>query len=93
MVATMVKEDVVRKIQDASRDVVRATTRRDQLVRRARDSGATWTQLGYALGISAQGAQKRYGDTQERTEAYLARQAERKSAREQARGSDTAQGL
>jgi hypothetical protein len=65
----------------AHRDHARSTTRRDRLVHEARSMGATWAQIGSTLGISAQGAQKRYGTGQERQEAHDARQAARKAAR------------
>ena len=35
--------------------------RQGQLVRELRDLGGTWTEVGRALGISPQAAQKRYG--------------------------------
>lgn len=63
------------KIRSALADVQRAADRRDRLVRRARDNGATWTEIGYALGITAQGAQKRYGTGPERDAATRERQA------------------
>lgn len=66
----MVAEDMVNKIQAATKEAQKATQRRDALVRKARERGATWTQIGYALGVSAQAAQKKYGNTQERVEAY-----------------------
>ena len=80
----MVTEDMVKKIQMATKEAQKAVQRRDALVRKARAQGATWTQIGYALGVTAQGAQKRYGDTTERVEAYkdgLKRRAQKRAAR------------
>lgn len=85
----MVSEDFVQKIQAATKEAQKATQRRDVLVRKARDKGATWTQIGYALGVSAQAAQKKYGNTQERVEAYeanLARRAQKRVARKASEG-------
>lgn len=83
----MVKEDAVSRIQRLHKEAVAATARRDKAVRAAREAGATWTQLGYALGVSAQAAQKKYGSTQERVQAYEANQARRAAKRAQkARG-------
>jgi len=62
-------------IRSAIADVQRAVERRDRLVRRARDNGATWTEIGFALGITAQGAQKRYGTGPERDIAHRESQA------------------
>ena len=93
MVATkvdaMVTEDMVKKIQAATKEAQKAVQRRDALVRKARDKGATWTQIGYALGVTAQAAQKKYGNTQERTQAYLdnlARRAEKRASRKASEG-------
>lgn len=48
----------------------RATRDLDKRVIKAREKGATWTEIGYALGITAQGAQKRYGTGSERAQAH-----------------------
>jgi acetyl-CoA acetyltransferase len=80
----MVDDAMVQKIQAAQKDMLRAQQRRDKLVRKAKENGATWTQIGYALGITAQGAQKRYGNTQERVDAYqenLRKRAAKRAAR------------
>lgn len=93
-VATYV-EDMIMSDVDLSRlraavgEVNRAQTRRDRLVQTLRDRGATWTELGYALGVSAQAAQKKYGTGSERHEAHkeaaaaraLKRREKAKSAR------------
>lgn len=72
---------VLDSLATAHRDLSRSVTRRDRLVAEARSLGATWSQIGSTLGISAQGAQKRYGTGQERQEAHDARQAARRAAR------------
>ena len=85
----MVSDDFVQKIQAATKEAQKATQRRDLLVRKARDKGATWTQIGYALGVSAQAAQKKYGSTQERVEAYqegLKKRAAKRVARKVSEG-------
>lgn len=69
------------KIHTLQAEATRARVRLDQTVMRLRDSGATWTELGYALGITAQGAQKRYGTGSERAEAHAARAAARAEKR------------
>lgn len=66
----MVTESRLSKIKAARNELERDRQRLDRLCRAARDAGATWTQLGYALGISAQAAQQRYGDSGERSAAY-----------------------
>lgn len=63
-------EGTLAKIRAATAEMTRAQARRDRLVRAAREKGATWTEIGFALGMTAQGAQKRYGQSQERVEAY-----------------------
>ena len=83
----MVDDSTVQRIVAAKKEAVRAQARVDRLVRSARDRGATWTQIGYALGITAQGAQKRYGNTQERVEAYQENLARRARKRAQKRAS------
>lgn len=72
---------VLDALATAHRDALRSVTRRDRLVGEARSLGATWSQVGSILGISAQGAQKRYGTGSERQEAYESRQAARKARR------------
>lgn len=79
---------VLDSLAAAHRDHCRTTTIRDRLVHEARSLGGTWAQLGAILGISAQGAQKRYGTGQERQEAHESRQAARKATRA-ARKADT----
>lgn len=71
------------KIRAAIADINRAVQRRDRIVRAARDRGATWTELGFALGITAQGAQKRYGTGPERSAAHAEKSAERAIKRRQ----------
>lgn len=58
------------KIRSAIAERDRSTKRLDRQVLQAREKGATWTEIGYALGITAQGAQKRYGTGSERSEAH-----------------------
>jgi hypothetical protein len=65
------------KIKHARGDVMRAENRLRGEVKRARAAGATWKQVGEALGITQQGAQKRYGDPEERETAERLRQTER----------------
>ena len=72
---------VLDSLATAHRDLSRSVTRRDRLVSEARTLGATWSQIGSTLGISAQGAQKRYGSGSERQQAHESRQAARKAAR------------
>jgi len=50
-------QDVIR----ARHDVERAEHQLDKLVRSARSHGATWEDIGVALGLSRQGAAKRFG--------------------------------
>ena len=57
----------LRMLQAAAQKATKAV---DTEARRAREKGATWTELGYALGISAQAAQKRFGTGSERAEAH-----------------------
>lgn len=64
--------DRLRRLKQAATKAAKAV---DQEAARARSKGATWTELGYALGISAQAAQKRYGTGSERHQAELERQA------------------
>lgn len=65
--------DRLRQLRKAATKAVAAV---DQEAARARAKGATWTELGYALGISAQAAQKKYGTGSERAQAYEEAQAE-----------------
>ena len=69
----IVNSDVLR-LKGAVSEVNRATMRRDRLVARLRAKGATWTELGYLLGMSAQGAQQKYGTGTERHAATVERQ-------------------
>lgn len=50
----------IRRLSEAvdARDA--AQTDVDRLVHEARDAGATWIEIGLALGISPQGARQRY---------------------------------
>lgn len=41
-------------------DIDTLATERDNAIARAVATGATWAQIGAALGVSAQGAHKRY---------------------------------
>lgn len=50
-----------------TKDLERATAaltaierRRDDLVRQLRDQGLSWTRIGYAVGLSDEGARKRW---------------------------------
>lgn len=76
------------KIRGAVGEIDRARQRLDRLVAKARHDGATWTEVGFALGITAQGAQKRYGAPQERQEAHQASQARRAAKRATKRSSE-----
>lgn len=78
-------ERLVREIRQANKEAERARQNLDRLCRKGRDIGLTWTELGYALGISAQGAQKRYGKGPERSEAQKEAQAARRLKRLQKR--------
>ncbi len=51
-------KQTTREAQATSRDFDHKTTR---YVHRARAGGATWKQVGDALGITKQAAQQRYG--------------------------------
>ena len=64
-------------IRAARGEVERARQRLDRLVLGMRDRGATWTEVGFALGITAQGAQAKYGDGSERAAAHRERAAAR----------------
>lgn len=57
------------------------TKKRDAMVRKLRQKGATWTEVGFALGVSAQAAQQKYGSGDERSEAYRERAAARAIAK------------
>lgn len=48
------------KIQHAVADRERVETRVRKTVASARGAGSTWTEIGSALGMTQQGAQKRY---------------------------------
>ncbi len=80
-------ETDVAKIRAAIGEVSRATKRRDLLVRRARVQGATWTEVGFALGVTAQAAQQKYGSSDERSLAHREKAAQNaiKRARKAAR--------
>lgn len=75
------------RIRTAIGEVARATKRRDDLVRRLRDKGATWTEVGFALGVTAQAAQQKYGSGDERSAAHREKAAKNaiKKARAAAR--------
>src|SRR4051812_15335747 len=72
----MTDTDLV-KIRAALNEVNRARQRLDRLVLDMRGRGATWTEIGYALNVSAQAAQKKYGTGSERAAAYQERAAAR----------------
>ena len=63
------------RLRRAVADVQKAVKVRDRLVGDLRSKGATWTEIGYALGISAQASQKKYGTGSERAEAWKEAQA------------------
>lgn len=63
------------KVRSLHNAAIRAAKAVDRECLRAREKGATWTEIGYALGISAQAAQKRYGTGSERHQATLEAQA------------------
>lgn len=80
------------KIRAALGEAERARQRIDRLVGKARATGATWTEVGFALGMTAQGAQKRYGGSQERADAYRA-SAEASAARRKAKRSSSGRAI
>jgi hypothetical protein len=47
----------------ATQELIRAEERVGEALRRARDAGASWAQLGDALGITRQAAQQRFAST------------------------------
>jgi hypothetical protein len=56
-------DDVVSTLERLAENqlaLMRAETRTVGLVRRARLAGATWFQIGLALGVTPQGAHKRF---------------------------------
>lgn len=53
--------DRLRQIRSAQKDIDRARARLARAVTVAHDSGATWGDIGGVLGISRQGARKRFG--------------------------------
>jgi hypothetical protein len=72
---TLTESDLA-KIRLLVSEAQRARERIDREVVKAREKGATWTEIGYALGMTAQGAQKRYApDGRERHEALKEEQA------------------
>jgi hypothetical protein len=63
------------KMKYALGDVERANQKVRGVVRDARAAGATWAEIGAALGMSGQGAQKRYGSKSDRAAANVAHEA------------------
>lgn len=78
------------KIKHAVGDVSRASNRLRRVVGEARAEGATWTEVGEAIGITQQGAQKRYGTPGERADVVEARNTRRaaRNAGKRASGPD-----
>lgn len=70
-------------LRQAVNEAGKAQNKRDRIVLDLRARGATWTELGYALGISAQATQKKYGSGSERAEAYKEQAAARALKRRQ----------
>ncbi|CAN5515883.1 hypothetical protein BH10ACT6_BH10ACT6_01200 [soil metagenome] len=56
----MMNETEVRSMRQARDEVAAAQRRLAELVLYARESGATWAEIGRALGISRQAVQQRY---------------------------------
>lgn len=80
----MIMSDVdLSRLRQAQGEIARATRKRDGMVQALRERGATWTELGYALGTSAQAAQKKYGSGSERHEAHKEKAAARALKRRQ----------
>lgn len=74
----MILSDVdISKLRQLKAAAQKASQAVDREARKARARGATWTELGYALGISAQAAQKRYGTGPEREDLYRENTARR----------------
>jgi hypothetical protein len=48
-------------VRQATADLGRTALWQDESARRAREAGASWGDIGKALGISKQAAQRRYG--------------------------------
>lgn len=67
MVMTDRELDALRALVD---DIRKAEARKRKMVEKLRERGATWTEIGFALGITAQGAQKVYGLGPEREQAH-----------------------
>lgn len=55
------KATAVQRVRDDARRLERVESDLRAAVCRARDEGATWQELGDALGISRQAAQQRFG--------------------------------
>ena len=66
----VVTESEIQKLRTLVGQIAQAEGRKTKMVKSLRARGATWTEIGYALNITAQGAQKRYGESQERVEAH-----------------------
>lgn len=79
----VVTESDISKLRSLVGEINALEHRKTKMVKSLRQRGATWTEVGYALGITPQGAQKRYGETPERIEAQ--REAAAASAIKKAR--------
>ncbi len=56
----------IQRVKDAARHLERAESDLRASVARARERGATWQQVGDALGISRQAAHERFGGGEKR---------------------------
>lgn len=54
-------DDLLEQVSKAQSSVTEARKEFDHAVARARSAGVSWTQLGAALGMTRQGAQRRWG--------------------------------
>lgn len=63
------KEDLLDQVLDLTMSIHEAQTERSFAVGQARLLGATWAEVGHALGTSPQAAHNRYGARMARTGA------------------------
>ena len=69
----VVTESEIQKLRSLVGEINQAEHRKKKMIESLRNRGATWTEIGYALGITAQGAQQRYGTSDERVVAHKER--------------------